>query len=127
MEKLPEDLIMAQTGHKKRDTLDKYIRRTNKWNPDPKDTVHCGNQSWQEMLAAPMAVIVDRAVEPKRVVDVGNFPCGPAPSRGLLVGSRRSHQTSFQVVEGWPTNRPRTLTMRTWRAMHGVIGIDYGA
>lgn len=29
---IPEDLIMAQTGHKKRDTLDKYIRRTNKWN-----------------------------------------------------------------------------------------------
>lgn len=28
---VPEDLIMAQTGHKKRDTLDKYIRRTNKW------------------------------------------------------------------------------------------------
>ena len=30
-EGVPEDLIMAQTGHKKRDTLDKYIRRTNKW------------------------------------------------------------------------------------------------
>lgn len=28
---VPEDLIMSQTGHKKRDTLDKYIRRTNKW------------------------------------------------------------------------------------------------
>lgn len=26
----PEDLILAQTGHKKRDTHDKYIRRTNK-------------------------------------------------------------------------------------------------
>lgn len=31
MADVPEDLIMAQTGHKKRDTLDKYIRRTNKW------------------------------------------------------------------------------------------------
>lgn len=28
---VPEHLIMAQTGHKKRDTLDKYIRRTNRW------------------------------------------------------------------------------------------------
>lgn len=28
---VPEDLIMAQTGHKKRDTLNKYIRRANKW------------------------------------------------------------------------------------------------
>lgn len=28
---VPEHLIMAQTGHKKRDTLDKYIRIANKW------------------------------------------------------------------------------------------------
>jgi len=48
----------------------------NKWNPDPKDTVHWGDQSWQEMLAAPMAVIVDRTVDPKAVVDMGNFGGG---------------------------------------------------
>ena len=40
----------------------------NKWNPDPKDTVHWGDQSWQEMLAAPMAVIVDRSIDPKTVL-----------------------------------------------------------
>ena len=45
----------------------------NKWNPDPKDTVHWGDQSWQEMLAAPMAVIVDRTVDPKTVL-VGANP-----------------------------------------------------
>jgi integrase len=28
---IPEDLIMAQTGHKKSDTVKKYIRRANKW------------------------------------------------------------------------------------------------
>ena len=28
---IAEDLILKQTGHRKRDTLDKYIRRTNKW------------------------------------------------------------------------------------------------
>ena len=48
----------------------------NKWNPDPKETVHWGDQSWQEMLAAPMAVIVDRTVDPKTVVDMGNFAGG---------------------------------------------------
>ncbi len=46
----------------------------NKWNPDPTATVHWGDQSWQEMLAAPMAVIVDRTVDPKTVVAVGQVP-----------------------------------------------------
>ncbi len=46
----------------------------NKWNPDPKATVHWGDQSWQEMLAAPMAVIVDRDVDPKTVVAQGQIP-----------------------------------------------------
>ncbi len=45
----------------------------NKWNPDPTATVHWGDQSWQEMLAAPMAVIVDRTVDPKTVVSEGNL------------------------------------------------------
>jgi hypothetical protein len=45
----------------------------NKWNPDPAANVHWGDQSWQEMLAAPMAVIVDRSIDPKTVVDMGNF------------------------------------------------------
>jgi hypothetical protein len=48
----------------------------NKWNPDPQATVHWGDQSWQEMLAAPMAVIVDRNVDPKSVVAEGNFGAG---------------------------------------------------
>lgn len=46
----------------------------NKWNPDPKDNVKWGDQSWQEMLAAPMAVIVDRTVDPKTVVAQGQVP-----------------------------------------------------
>jgi hypothetical protein len=45
----------------------------NKWNPDPTATVHWGDQSWQEMLAAPMAVIVDRTVDPKTVVTANPF------------------------------------------------------
>ena len=43
----------------------------NKWNPDPTDTVHWGDQSWQEMLATPMAVIVDRNIDPKTVIAEG--------------------------------------------------------
>jgi hypothetical protein len=46
----------------------------NKWNPDPSATVHWGDQSWQEMLSAPMAVIVDRGVNPKSVVARGDMP-----------------------------------------------------
>jgi hypothetical protein len=45
----------------------------NKWNPDPTATIHWGDQSWQEMLAAPMAVIIDRSVDPKTVVSNGQF------------------------------------------------------
>jgi hypothetical protein len=45
----------------------------NKWNPDPNARVHWGDQSWQEMLAAPMAVIIDRSVDPKTVL-VGANP-----------------------------------------------------
>jgi hypothetical protein len=40
----------------------------NKYNPDPTARVHWGDQSWQEMLAAPMAVIIDRDVNPKTVL-----------------------------------------------------------
>jgi len=46
----------------------------NKWNPDPGATVRWGDQSWQEMLTAPMAVIVDRTVDPTTVVERGGFP-----------------------------------------------------
>jgi len=46
---------------------------SNKWNPDPSATVRWGDQSWQEMLAVPMAVIVDRTIDPKTVV-VGADP-----------------------------------------------------
>jgi mono/diheme cytochrome c family protein len=45
----------------------------NKWNPDPTATVRWGDQSWQEMLTAPMAVIVDRGIDPKTVVERGGF------------------------------------------------------
>jgi hypothetical protein len=48
----------------------------NKWNPDPTATVRWGDQSWQEMLSAPMGIIVDRNVDPKTVVERGGFPRG---------------------------------------------------
>ena len=47
---------------------------TNKWNPDPTATVHWGDQSWQEMLVAQLAVIVDRNIDPKTVVAQGAAP-----------------------------------------------------
>jgi len=48
----------------------------NKWNPDPTATIHWGDQSWQEMLTAPMAVIVDRTVDPKTVLADGGLVGG---------------------------------------------------
>jgi len=46
----------------------------NKWNPDPTATVRWGDQSWQEMLSAPMGVIIDRGVDPRTVVEQRGFP-----------------------------------------------------
>jgi hypothetical protein len=43
----------------------------NKWNPDPAATVRWGDQSWQEMMSCPMAVIIDRTIDPKTVVARG--------------------------------------------------------
>ena len=51
----------------------------NKWNPDPTATVRWGDQSWQEMLTAPMAVIVDRSIDPKTVIERGGFAEAAAP------------------------------------------------
>jgi hypothetical protein len=50
----------------------------NKWNPDPSATVRWGDQSWEEMLAAPLAVIVDRSVDPKTVLVKTKAPTGGA-------------------------------------------------
>jgi hypothetical protein len=47
--------------------------RANKWNPDPTAAVRWGDQSWQEMLSAPMGVIVDHTVDPKTVIEAGGF------------------------------------------------------
>ena len=49
----------------------------NRWNPDPAATVRWGDQSWQEMLTAPMAVIVDRTIDPKTVVDLSGVAQRP--------------------------------------------------
>ena len=64
---LPKGTELHLTGHWDNS-------RANKWNPDPAATVRWGDQSWQEMLSAPMGVIVDRHVDPKTVVESGGFP-----------------------------------------------------
>lgn len=46
----------------------------NKANPDPTQRVRFGLQSWQEMLSAPIAVIVDRDVDPASVVQQSGIP-----------------------------------------------------
>jgi hypothetical protein len=65
----------------------------NKWNPDPTATVRWGNQSWQEMLSATIAVIVDRTVDPKTVVERGTPPRTAGAQQNS--GKRRCHEPSF--------------------------------
>jgi hypothetical protein len=65
--RLPKGTELHVTGHWDNSAA-------NKWNPDPTAQVRWGDQSWQEMLSAPMGVIVDRSVDPKTVVERGSFP-----------------------------------------------------
>jgi hypothetical protein len=63
---LPKGTELHLTGH-----WDNSLANT--WNPDPTATVRWGDQSWQEMLSAPMGVIVDRTIDPKTVIQSGGF------------------------------------------------------
>jgi hypothetical protein len=67
--RLPKGTELQLTGHWDNSPA-------NKWNPDPTAAVRWGDQSWQEMLSAPMGIIVDRNVDPKTVVERGGFPGG---------------------------------------------------
>jgi hypothetical protein len=40
----------------------------NKFNPDPNRTVYYGNQSWEEMMQPWFAVIMDKKIDPKKVL-----------------------------------------------------------
>jgi hypothetical protein len=71
--RLPKGTELHLTGHWDNSPA-------NKWNPDPEAAVRWGDQSWQEMLSAPMGVIVDRTVDPKTVIEGGGFP-GAAPAQ----------------------------------------------
>lgn len=64
--RLPKGTELHLTGHWDNSAA-------NKWNPDPKAEVRWGDQSWQEMLSAPMGVLVDRNIDPRTVVESGGF------------------------------------------------------
>ena len=40
----------------------------NKFNPDPNRTVYYGNQSWEEMMQPWFAIIMDKKLEPQKVL-----------------------------------------------------------
>jgi hypothetical protein len=67
--RLPKGTELHLTGHWDNSAA-------NKWNPDPTAHVRWGDQSWQEMLSAPMGIIVDRRIDPKTVIERGAFAPG---------------------------------------------------
>ena len=52
---------MDVTGHWDNST-------NNKWNPDPTQIVRWGDQSWDEMLVAQAAVIIDKDIDPRTIM-----------------------------------------------------------
>jgi hypothetical protein len=40
----------------------------NKFNPDPSRTVYMGTMTWEEMMFPFFSIVVDRGVDPKRVI-----------------------------------------------------------
>jgi len=58
---LPKGTKLDVTGHWDNSA-------NNRYNPDPTATVRWGEQSWEEMFGGPMAVIVDRSIDPKTIL-----------------------------------------------------------
>ena len=48
----------------------------NKANPDPAAVVYGGTQSWDEMMNPFFGVVVDRAIDPKKIMSLGAGPAG---------------------------------------------------
>ena len=44
----------------------------NKYNPDPNRTVYYGNQSWEEMMQPWFAIIMDKKLDPKKILKRGS-------------------------------------------------------
>ena len=58
---LPKGTKLDVTGHWDNSA-------NNRYNPDPTATVRWGEHSWEEMFGGPMAVIVDRSIDPKTIM-----------------------------------------------------------
>jgi len=58
---LPKGTKLDVTGHWDNSA-------NNRYNPDPTASVRWGEQSWEEMFGGPMAVIVDRGIDPKTIM-----------------------------------------------------------
>ena len=58
---LPKGTKLDITGHWDNSAANPY-------NPDPNATVRWGEQSWEEMFGGPLAVVVDRGIDPKTIV-----------------------------------------------------------
>jgi hypothetical protein len=49
---------------------------TNKWNPNPDKTVYYGEMTWEEMMFPFFGVVVDKGVDPARIIS-GRSPVPP--------------------------------------------------
>ena len=58
---LPKGTTMELVGHWDNSP-------NNKWNPDPKATVHWGDQSWDEMMVDHFGVVVERTADVRKIV-----------------------------------------------------------
>jgi hypothetical protein len=59
--KLPRGSKLVVTGH-----FDNSV--SNRFNPDPNQTVYYGNMVWEEMFGGRTGIIVDKSVDPKKIM-----------------------------------------------------------
>lgn len=60
---------MDFSGGRTKDVLP-ILQKNNKFNPDPSKTVYYGDMTWEEMMFPFFSVIVDKNVNPRRIISV---------------------------------------------------------
>jgi hypothetical protein len=51
--------------------VEAHYDNSNKFNPNPNKTIYYGNMTWEEMMFPFFGVVVDKSVDPKKIIKSG--------------------------------------------------------